>query len=139
MAINFDNLTAFANVTVSADLKPGNYKATLTGFDMSVDEYGNFNKVVMEIKTTDGKTARRTFKNLKQISYLFTVQLRAQADELRYGNVSLLDCIKYASEHEFDFSIEDNEWNSWQFTAMPEPLSEEDRAAAIASILSTIK
>ena len=25
MAINFDNLTAFANVTVSADLKPGNY------------------------------------------------------------------------------------------------------------------
>lgn len=139
MAINFDNLTAFANVTVSADLKPGNYKATLTGFDMSVDEYGNFDKVTMEIKTTDGKTARRTFKNLKQLSYLFTVQLRAQADELRYSNVSLLDCVKYANEHEFDFSIQDNEWNSWQFMAMPEPLSEEDRAAAIASILSTIK
>ena len=139
MAINFNNLTAFANVTVSADLKPGNYRATLTGFDMSVDEYGNFNKVTMEIKTTDGKTARRTFKNLKQLSYLFTVQLRAQADELRYNNVSLLDCVKYASEHEFDFNIQDNEWNSWQFMAMPEPLSEEDRAAAIASILGAIK
>ena len=139
MAINFDNLTTFANVTVSADLKPGNYRATLTGFDMSVDEYGNFSKITMEVKTTDGRTARRTFKNLKQISYLFTVQLRAQADELKYNNVSLLDCVKYASEHEFDFSIEDNEWNSWQFTAMPEPLSEEDRAAAIASILNTIK
>ena len=139
MAINFDNLTAFANVTVSADLKPGSYKATLTEFDMSVDEYGNFDKVVMAIKTSEGKTARRTFKNLKQLSHLFTVQLRAQADELRYNNVSLLDCVKYASEHEFNFSIQDNEWNSWQFMAMPEPLSEEDRSAAIAAILGAIK
>lgn len=139
MAINFDNLTAFANVTVSADLKPGSYKATLTTFDMQVDQYGNFDKVVMEVKTSEGKTARRTFKNLKQLSHLFTVQLRAQADELRYNNVSLLDCIKYASEHEFNFSIQDNEWNSWQFMAMPEPLSEEDRTAAIASILGAIK
>lgn len=139
MAINFDNLTALANVTVSADLKPGSYKATLTEFDMSVDEYGNFDKVVMVIKTSEGKTARRTFKNLKQLSHLFTVQLRSQADELRYNNVSLLDCVKYASEHEFDFSIQDNEWNSWQFMAMPEPLSEEDRAAAIAAILGAVK
>lgn len=139
MAINFDNLTAFANVTVSADLKPGNYKVTLTEFDMSVDEYGNFDKVVMVVKTSEGKTARRTFKNLKQLSHLFTVQLRAQADELRYNNVSLLDCVKYASEHEFDFSIQDNEWNSWQFMAMPEPLSEEDRTAAIAAILGAIR
>lgn len=139
MAINFNNLSTFANVTVSADMKPGNYKATLTEFDMSVDAYGNFDKVIMAIKTSEGKTARRTFKNLKQLSYLFTVQLRAQVDELKYNDISLLDCVKYASEHEFDFSIQDNEWNSWQFMAMPEPLSEEDRAAAIASILSAVK
>ena len=139
MAINFDNLTALANVTVSADLKPGSYKATLTEFDMSVDEYGNFDKVVMAIKTSEGKTARRTFKNLKQLSYLFTVQLRAQVDELKYNDVSFLDCVKYASEHEFDFSIQNNEWSSWQFTAMPEPLSAEERAAAIAAILTATK
>lgn len=139
MAINFNNLSTFANVTVSADMKPGNYKATLTEFDMSVDAYGNFDKVIMAIKTSEGKTARRTFKNLKQLSYLFTVQLRAQVDELKYNDISLLDCVKYASEHEFDFSIQDNEWNSWQFMAMPEPLSEEDRSAAITAILGAIK
>lgn len=139
MAINFNNLSTFANVTVSADMKPGNYKATLTEFDMSVDAYGNFDKVIMAIKTSEGKTARRTFKNLKQLSYLFTVQLRAQVDELKYNDISLLDCVKYASEHEFDFSIQDNEWNSWQFMAMPEPLSEEDRSAAITAILGAIR
>ena len=136
MAINCDNLTAFANVTVSADLKPGNYRATLTGFDMSVDEYGNFDKVVMEVKISDGRIAKRTFKNLKQVSYLFTVQLRGQADELRYNDVSLLDCVRYASEHEFDFSIQDNEYASWQFMAQPEPLSDEERNNAIANILN---
>ena len=136
MAINFDNLTALANVTVSADLKAGNYKATLTDFEINVDEYGNFANAVMGIKTTENKTARRTFKNLKQLSFLFTVQLRAQADELKYNDVSLLDCIKYASEHEFDFSIQDNEWNSWQFCKQPEPLTDEERNNAIANILN---
>lgn len=136
MAINFDNLTALANVTVSADLKAGNYKATLTDFEINVDEYGNFANAIMGIKTTDNKTARRTFKNLKQLSFLFTVQLRAQADELKYNDVSLLDCIKYASEHEFDFSIQDNEWNSWQFCKQPEPLTDEERKNAIANILN---
>lgn len=139
MAINFDNLTALANVTVSADLKSGNYKATLTAFDMQVDQYGNFDKVVMEVKTTDGRTAKRTFKNLKQLSFLFTVQLRAQVDELKYNDVSLLDCVKYASEHEFDFSIQDNEWHSWQFSAVPEPLTDEERNAKIAAILTSVK
>lgn len=136
MAINFDNLTALANVTVSADLKAGNYKATLTDFEINVDEYGNFANAVMGVKTTENKTARRTFKNLKQLSFLFTVQLRAQADELKYNDVSLLDCIKYASEHEFDFSIQDNEWNSWQFCKQPEPLTDEERKNAIANILN---
>lgn len=136
MAINFDNLTALANVTVSADLKAGNYKATLIDFEINVDEYGNFANAVIGVKTIDNKTARRTFKNLKQLSFLFTVQLRAQADELKYNDVSLLDCIKYASEHEFDFSIQDNEWNSWQFCKQPEPLTDEERKNAIANILN---
>ena len=90
----------------------------------------------MGIKTTDGKTARRTFKNLKQVSYLFMVQLRGQVDELRYNDVSLLDCVKYANAHEFDFSIQDNEWNSWQFDKQPEPLTDEERNNAIANILN---
>ena len=136
MAINFDNLTALANVTVSADLKAGNYKAMLTDFEINVDEYGNFANAVIGIKTAENKTARRTFKNLKQLSFLFTVQLRAQADELKYNDVSLLDCIKYASEHEFNFSIQDNEWNSWQFCKQPEPLTDEERKNAIANILN---
>ena len=136
MAINFNNLTALANVTAAAELKPGNYRATLADFEINVDEYGNFTNVVMSIKTTDGKTARRTFKNLKQVSYLFLVQLREQADELRYNDVSLLDCVKYASEHEFDFSIQNNDWHSWQFCAQPEPLTDEERNNAIANILN---
>ena len=136
MAINFNNLTALANVTASAELKPGNYRAILTDFEINVDEYGNFANAIMSIKTTDGKTARRTFKNLKQVSYLFMVQLRGQVDELRYNDVSLLDCVKYASAHEFDFSIEDNDWNSWQFCKQPEPLTDEERNNAIANILN---
>ena len=106
---------------------------------MQVDQYGNFDKVVMEVKTSDGRIAKRTFKNLKQVSYLFTVQLRGQADELRYNDVSLLDCVRYASEHEFDFSIQDNEYASWQFMAQPEPLSDEEKSAAVAAILGAIK
>ena len=109
MAINFESIASLNTVKISADLKPGNYRAILTAFDMQVDQYGNFDKVVMEVKTSDGRIAKRTFKNLKQVSYLFTVQLRGQADELRYNDVSLLDCVRYASEHEFDFSIQDNE------------------------------
>lgn len=139
MSINFDNLASFANVTISADVKPGNYKAILTEFDISVDEYGNFDKVTMAVKTSEGKVVKRTYKNIKQLSYLFTVQLRSQVDELKYNDVSLLDCVKYASEHEFDFSIQDNEWNSWQFMAMPEPITEEERATAIAAILNAVK
>ena len=136
MAINFNNLTALANVTASAELKPGNYHAILTDFEINVDEYGNFANAIMGIKTTEGKTARRTFKNLKQVSYLFMVQLRGQVDELRYNDVSLLDCVKYANAHEFDFSIENNEWNSWQFCKQPEPLTDEERNNAIANILN---
>ena len=136
MAINFNNLTALANVTAPAELKPDNYRAILTDFEINVDEYGNFANVIMSIKTTDGKTARRTFKNLKQISYLFMVQLREQADELKYNDVSLLDCVKYASKYEFDFSIQDNEWNSWQFCKQPEPLTDEERNNAVANILN---
>ena len=136
MAIDFTKLTALASVTASAELKPGNYRATLTEFEINVDEYGNFANAIMGIKTTDGKTARRTFKNLKQISYLFMVQLREQADELKYNDVSLLDCVKYASAHEFDFSIQDNEWASWQFCKQPEPLTDEERNNAIANILN---
>lgn len=136
MAINFDNLTALANVTASAELKPDNYRATLTEFEINVDEYGNFTNAIMGIKTTNGQTARRTFKNLKQLSFLFMVQLRGQADELKYNDVSLLDCVQYASKHDFDFSIQDNEWNSWQFCKQPEPLTDEERNAAIANILN---
>ena len=139
MAINFNNLSALANVTASAELKPGNYRAILTDFEINVDEYGNFANAIMGVKTTDGKTARRTFKNLKQVSYLFMVQLRGQVDELRYNDVSLLDCVRYASEHEFDFSIQDNEYASWQFMSQPEPLSDEEKSAAVAAILGAIK
>ena len=139
MAINFESIASLNTVKISADLKPGNYRAILTAFDMQVDQYGNFDKVVMEVKTSDGRIAKRTFKNLKQVSYLFTVQLRGQADELRYNDVSLLDCVKYASEHEFDFSIQDNEYASWQFMAQPEPLSDEEKSAAVAAILGAIK
>ena len=136
MAINFNNLTALANVTAPAELKPDNYRVTLTDFEINVDEYGNFTNAVIGIKTTDGKTARRTFKNLKQISYLFMVQLRGQFDELKYNDVSLLDCVKYASAHVFDFSIQDNDWQSWQFCKQPEPLTDEERNNAIANILN---
>ena len=136
MAIDFTKLTALANVTVSAELKPANYRATLTEFEINVDEYGNFANAIMGIKTTDGKTARRTFKNLKQLSFLFMVQLRGQADTLKYNDVSLLDCVKYASAHEFDFSVQDNEWQSWQFCKQPEPLTDEERNNAIANILN---
>ena len=136
MAINFDSIASLNTVKISADLKPGNYRVILTAFDMQVDQYGNFDKVVMEVKTSDGRIAKRTFKNLKQVSYLFTVQLRGQVDELRYNDVSLLDCVRYASEHEFDFSIQDNEYTSWQFMAQPEPLTDEERNAAIANILN---
>ena len=136
MAIDFTKLTALANVTASAELKPDNYRATLTEFEINVDEYGNFANAVMGIKTTNGQTARRTFKNLKQISYLFMVQLRGQFDELKYNDVSLLDCVKYASAHVFDFSIQDNDWQSWQFCKQPEPLTDEERNNAIANILN---
>lgn len=136
MAIDFTKLTALANVTASAELKPDNYRATLTEFEINVDEYGNFANAIMGIKTTNGQTARRTFKNLKQLSFLFMVQLRGQADELKYNDVSLLDCVQYASKHDFDFSIQDNEWNSWQFCKQPEPLTDEERNAAIANILN---
>lgn len=136
MAIDFTKLTALANVTASAELKPDNYRATLTEFEINVDEYGNFTNAIMSIKTTNGQTARRTFKNLKQLSFLFMVQLRGQADELKYNDVSLLDCVQYASKHDFDFSIQDNEWNSWQFCKQPEPLTDEERNAAIANILN---
>ena len=136
MAINFNNLTALANVTAPAELKPDNYRATLTDFEINVDEYGNFTNAVIGIKTAEGKTARRTFKNLKQISYLFMVQLRGQFDELKYNDVSLLDCVKYASAHVFDFSIQDNDWQSWQFCKQPEPLTNEERNNAIANILN---
>ena len=136
MAINFDSIASLGTVKISADLKPGNYRVILTAFDMQVDQYGNFDKVVMEVRTSDGRIAKRTFKNLKQVSYLFTVQLRGQADELRYNDVSLLDCVRYASEHEFDFSIEDNEYASWQFCKQTEPLTEEERNNAIANILN---
>lgn len=139
MAINFDSIASLGTVKISADLKPGNYRVILTNFDMQVDQYGNFDKVIMEVKTSDGRIAKRTFKNLKQVSYLFTVQLRGQADELRYNDVSLLDCVRYASEHEFDFSIQDNEYASWQFMAQPEPLSDEEKSAAVAAILGAIK
>ena len=83
MAINFNNVTALANVTAPAELKPDNYRATLTDFEINVDEYGNFTNAVVGIKTAEGKTARRTFKNLKQLSYLFMVQLKGQFDELK--------------------------------------------------------
>lgn len=136
MAIDFTKLTALANVTASAELKPDNYRVTLTEFEINVDEYGNFANAIMGIKTTTGQTARRTFKNLKQLSFLFMVQLRGQADELKYNDVSLLDCVQYASKHDFDFSIQDNEWNSWQFCKQPEPLTDEERNAAIANILN---
>lgn len=136
MAIDFTKLTALANVTASAELKPDNYRATLTEFEINVDEYGNFANAIMGIKTTNGQTARRTFKNLKQLSFLFMVQLRGQTDELKYNDVSLLDCVQYASKHDFDFSIQDNEWNSWQFCKQPEPLTDEERNAAIANILN---
>lgn len=136
MAIDFTKLTALANVTASAELKPDNYRVTLIEFEINVDEYGNFANAVMGIKTTDGKTARRTFKNLKQLSFLFMVQLRGQADTLKYNDVSLLDCVKYASAHEFDFSVQDNEWQSWQFCKQPEPLTDEERNNAIANILN---
>ena len=136
MAINFNNLTALANVTAPDERKPDNYRVTLTEFEINVDEYGNFANAIMGIKTTNGQTARRTFKNLKQVSYLFMVQLRGQIDELRYNDVSLLDCVKYASAHEFDFSIEDNEYASWQFCKQPEPLTDEERNNAIANILN---
>lgn len=136
MAIDFTKLTALANVTASAELKPDNYRAILTEFEINVDEYGNFTNAIMGVKTTDGKTARRTFKNLKQLSFLFMVQLRGQADELKYNDVSLLDCVQYASKHDFDFSVQDNEWNSWQFCKQPEPLTDEERNAAIANILN---
>ena len=136
MAIDFTKLTALANVTVSAELKPDNYRAILTEFEINVDEYGNFANAIMGIKTTNGQTARRTFKNLKQLSFLFMVQLRGQIDTLKYNDVSLLDCVKYASAHEFDFSVQDNEWNSWQFCKQPEPLTDEERNNAIANILN---
>lgn len=136
MAIDFTKLTALANVTASAELKPDNYRVTLIEFEINVDEYGNFANAVMGIKTTDGKTARRTFKNLKQLSFLFMVQLRGQADTLKYNDVSLLDCVKYASAHEFDFSVQDNEWQSWQFCKQPVPLTDEERNNAIANILN---
>ena len=136
MAIDFTKLTALANVTVSAELKPANYRAILTEFEINVDEYGNFANAIMGIKTTTGQTARRTFKNLKQLSFLFMVQLRGQADELKYNDVSLLDCVQYASKHDFDFSVQDNEWNSWQFCKQPEPLTDEERNNAIANILN---
>lgn len=136
MAIDFTKLTALANVTASAELKPDNYRATLTEFEINVDEYGNFANAVMGIKTTTGQTARRTFKNLKQLSFLFMVQLRGQTDTLKYNDVSLLDCVKYASAHEFDFSVQDNEWQSWQFCKQPEPLTDEERNNAIANILN---
>ena len=136
MAINFNNLSALANVTAQAELKPDNYRATLTDFEINVDEYGNFTNAIIGIKTAEGKTARRTFKNLKQISYLFMVQLRGQFDELKYNDVSLLDCVKYASAHVFDFSIQENEWASWQFCKQPEPLTDEERNNAIANILN---
>ena len=136
MAIDFTKLTALANVTASAELKPDNYRVTLTEFEINVDEYGNFANAIMGIKTTTGQTARRTFKNLKQLSFLFMVQLRGQADTLKYNDVSLLDCVKYASAHEFDFSVQDNEWQSWQFCKQPEPLTDEERNAAIANILN---
>lgn len=136
MAIDFTKLTALANVTASAELKPDNYRVTLTEFEINVDEYGNFANAIMGIKTTTGQTARRTFKNLKQLSFLFMVQLRGQADELKYNDVSLLDCVKYANTHDFDFSVQDNEWQSWQFCKQPEPLTDEERNAAIANILN---
>lgn len=136
MAINFDTLNAFTHVTATADLKPDNYRAILTDFELNVDEYGNFANAVMGVKTADGKTARRTFKNLKQLSFMFMVQLRGQADILKYNDVSLLDCVKYASEHEFDFSILNNEWHSWQFCRQAEPMTNEERNTAIANILN---
>lgn len=136
MAINFETLTALANVTATAELKPGNYRAMLTEFEINVDEYGNFANAIMGIKTTEDKTARRTFKNLKQLSFLFMVQLRGQADTLKYNDVSLLDCIKYASANEFDFSIQANEWQSWQFCKQPEPLTDEERKNAINAFLN---
>ena len=136
MAINFNTLTALANVTATAELKPGNYRAVLTDFEINVDEYGNFANAIMGIKTTEDKTARRTFKNLKQLSFLFMVQLRGQADTLKYNDVSLLDCIKYASTNEFDFSIQANEWQSWQFCKQPEPLTDEERKNAITAFLN---
>ena len=136
MAINFETLTALANVTATAELKPGNYRAVLTDFEINVDEYGNFANAIMGIKTTEDKTARRTFKNLKQLSFLFMVQLRGQADTLKYNDVSLLDCIKYASTNEFDFSIQANEWQSWQFCKQPEPLTDEERKNAINAFLN---
>lgn len=136
MAINFETLTALANVTATAELKPGNYRAVLTDFEINVDEYGNFANAIMGIKTTEDKTARRTFKNLKQLSFLFMVQLRGQADTLKYNDVSLLDCIKYASTNEFDFSIQANEWQSWQFCKQPEPLTDEERNNAITAFLN---
>ena len=136
MAINFETLTALANVTATAELKPGNYRAMLTDFEINVDEYGNFANAIMGIKTTEDKTARRTFKNLKQLSFLFMVQLRGQADTLKYNDVSLLDCIKYASTNEFDFSIQANEWQSWQFCKQPEPLTDEERKNAINAFLN---
>lgn len=136
MAINFDTLTALANVTATAELKPDNYRVILTDFEINVDEYGNFANAIMGIKTADGKTARRTFKNLKQLSFLFMVQLRGQVDTLKYNDVSLLDCVKYASANEFDFSVQNNEWQSWQFCKQPAPLTDEERNNAIANILS---
>ena len=136
MSINFDALTALANVTATAELKPGNYRAILTDFEINVDEYGNFANAIMGIKTTEDKTARRTFKNLKQLSFLFMVQLRGQADTLKYNDVSLLDCVKYASANEFEFRIQANEWHSWQFCKQPEPLTDEERKNAITAFLN---